>query len=165
MFKTPNLHSFRVTWFLQPSQFPGGVSVGNEEFLTERFFEDIMDGDTSISLVVEEVHLPITLDHRVGQDVPVGFEVITTEEIAKQLIDIGYQVRPLHPEQMRTKWDDPGMPWGELQRMLAHDISTGELSAFSEALFTDDTDPNAPWYRCRCIKKDDKGWFLALEEV
>lgn len=165
MFKTPNLHSFMVTWYLQPSQFPGGQIMGSEEFLALRFIEDLADGDPSVALVVEEVRIPMDYDRTAGHDVAVSFEVISTEPYAKELIQLGYKVRPLHPELMTTKWDDPGMTWDELSRMLRHDIGHREVPGDEEALFTDDTDPDAPWYRARCIKKDDRGWFLALEVI
>lgn len=169
MFRTPNLKTFLVTWFLQPSQFqhlPGSP----EEFLTERFLEDIMDGNKSIALVVEEIRAPGSLiGMRVGQDIEVMFKVLTTEEQAKQLIELGYKVRPELPDAMETEWDDPddGMKWNELLVCVNH--ATRDRKDCEEwdkpIRLTDDGDPHAPWFKIVGMKRDDAGHFLAIEEI
>lgn len=166
MFRTPNLHPFMVTWFVTASNLP--EPLNNEEFLAERFLEDVMDGDQSIALIIEEVKLPPenVMDRQgPGDEVPVSFKVLTTEPQAKELIELGFKVRPLQPDQMTTVWDEPGMTWGELQLLIAQSISSGKMSAHAQAILTDDNDPNAPWYSATGFKQDDRGWFISLEDL
>ena len=156
MFKTPNLDEFLVTWFLQPSQFPNGVTVGNEEFLAERFIEDIMDGKQSIALVIQEVQLPIELTEKLG-DVPVRFKVLTTKDMARELIELGYKVN--------DRDESDGMTWSDLLSMV-----NGHMRPMGEELespirLTDDNDPHSPWFQMMGLKKDDDGWFIAIEEI
>jgi hypothetical protein len=154
MFRTPNLEEFHVTWHLQPSQFD---SMG-EEFLAERFIEDIMDDQTSISLVIEEVQIPDMMNHRVGEDVAVGFRVLTTKDMAQLLKELGYKVRDR---------DEPdGMTWGDFTSILRGTLPQSDTAAWDkEVRATDDNDPNAPWFRVMGIKHDDDGIFLAIEEI
>jgi hypothetical protein len=157
MFRTPNLETFIVTWYLQPQQFPDGVTVGNEEFLANRFIEDVMDGRQSIALVIEEVQLPIELPQRPG-DVPVHFRVLTTKDTARELIELGYKVRDR---------DEPeGMTWIYFTSILRGTLPQSDQEAWDKEIrATDDNDPNAPWFRIMGIKHDDDGIFLAIEEI
>jgi hypothetical protein len=144
--------------------------MNNEEFLADRFIEDIMDGKQSIALVVNEVKLPDeqTLRNlRVGEDVPVVFKVTTTEEYARELIDIGYTVRPEHPDRMKEVWDDEpdGMTWGDLLSMLNGHMRPMGPELEKHIRLTDDNDPHSPWFQLMGLKKDDDGWFIAIEEI
>jgi len=157
MFRTPNLDEFLVTWYLHPQQFPDGVTVGNEEFLANRFIEDIMDDRQSIALVIQEVMLPIELPEKFG-DVPVRFKVLTTRDMARELIELGYKVRDR---------DEPeGMTWTDFTSILRGTLPQSDQDAWDKEIrATDDNDPNAPWFRVMSIKHDDDGIFLALEEI
>jgi hypothetical protein len=160
MFRTPNLEEFHVTWYLQPSQFPSPLN--NEEFIANRFIEDIMDGRKSISLVIEEVQIPDMTQHRIGfvstNDVAVGFRVLTTKDMARQLIELGYKVRDR---------DEPeGITWQDLKSILRGTLpQSGLVTWDKEVRATDDNDPHAPWFRVMSIKHDDDGIFLAIEEI
>lgn len=168
MFKTPNLHMFWVTWYLQPSQIPHPLN--NDEFLAERFIEDIMDGRQSIALVVNEVKLPDDATMRnmqIGQNVAIVFLVTTTEEQAKELIELGYTVRPDKPDEMSTIWDDEpdGMTWGDLLSMVNGHMRPMGPELEKHIRLTDDNDPHSPWFQLMGLKKDDDGWFIAIEEI
>lgn len=151
MFRTPNLETFYVTWYLHPQQFPDGVTVGNEEFIANRFIEDLMDGRQSLSLVVMEVILPMSIEGTA--DVPVRFKVITTHDMARQLIELGYKV---------TDQDEPdGMTWAELLSIIPRDPERVEQHIRA----TDDNDCDAPWYYVTGMRSDDQGLFLSLEPI
>lgn len=167
MFRTPNLHKFLAIWYVQPTQLPGARLVGSEEFLTERFIEDVMEGNRSIALIVEGVRISMATDHRMTEPVPVTFEVLTTETLAKQLIELGYKVKPENPGEMQTKWDDPddGMKWNEMLVCINHATRENKEHWDKPIRCTDDGDPHAPWFRIVGLKTDDEGPFLAIEEI
>lgn len=158
MFRTPNLEEFHVMWYLQPTQFD---SMG-EEFLAERFIEDIMDGQTSISLVIEEVQIPDMLQHRAGQDVGVGFRVLATRDVARQLIELGFKVRDRDEPD-----EDDGTTWSEFISLFNHlTRNRAHLEHWDKPIrLTDDNDPHAPWFKVMGIKTDDDGPFVAIEEI
>lgn len=165
---TPNLHVFFITWYLQPSQFPDGI-LGQEEFLADRFIEDVMDGRQSIALVIEEVRIPMGFDQHAFKDIGVTFKVLTTEEQAIELKELGYRVTPEKPDDMKILvWDDEpeGMTWKDFTSILRGTLPVSDEKAWDqEVRATDDNDPNAPWFRVMGIKHDDDGIFLALEEI
>jgi hypothetical protein len=166
MFRTLNLHTFFVTWYLNPEQFPSPFN--NEEFLADRFIEDVMEGRNSVSLVIQEVKIPEMMDRVVGQDVGVVLKILATEPQARSLIDLGYKVRPEHPDKMDTVWDDEpeGMTWGDFTSILRGTLPQSDKEAWTkEVRATDDNDPNSPWFRVMGIKHDDDGIFLAIEEI
>jgi hypothetical protein len=160
--------TFFVTWYLSLSDFP--PSQHYDEFIADRFIEDIMDGQNSIALVVEEVKIP-DLGPRATTptgNVGVVFKVTTTEHQAKQLIELGYKVRPEHPDQMKTKWDDEsgGMTWIDFTSILRGTLPVSDEKAWEqEVRATDDNDPHSPWFKVLGIKHDDDGIFLAIEEI
>jgi hypothetical protein len=158
MFRTPNLQQFRVTWFLQPSQFQ---DMG-EDFIAHRFIEDIMDGRRSISLVVEGVEIPDLTGHIVGQEVPVVLRIVATQNVARELIELGYKVRDRDEPD-----EDDGTTWSEFMSLFNHAVRNKDHERYWDKpmRLTDDNDPNAPWFKVMGIKFDDDGPLLAIEEI
>lgn len=167
MFRTPDLHRFTVVWYLQPTQIPDFNVLTAGHFVTDRFIEDIMDGNQSISLVVEETKVPNMDEHTPGTAVPFTFTVITHESQARELIELGYKVTPVNPDAMKTDWrDEPdGMTWQELLMLInSRTRQSGVEPAWEKIVrATDDDDPDAPWYYVTGMRTDDDGIFLTLE--
>lgn len=160
MFKTPALQEFWLTWYLQPSQLP--FPLNNEEFLSERLIEDICDGKNSVACAILEVKVPDMQNHRVGQDVGVQFKILCTQDMARELIELGYKV------QDRDEPDeDDGTTWQELLMLISHNTrSRTDTGQWEKPIrLTNDGDPHAPWFKVVGIKTDDDGPFIAIEEI
>ena len=158
MFKSAPLQDFWLTWYLQPSQFD---NMG-EEFLCERLIEDVAGETPSVAFAITECRIPDMMRPRAGEDVGVHFRIVCTQDMARELIELGFKV------QDRDEPDeDDGTTWSEFLALFNHLTRNQELLKHWDKpmRLTDDNDPAAPWFRVVGIKTDDDGPFVAIEEI
>jgi hypothetical protein len=158
MFKSAALQDFWLTWYLQPSQFD---NLG-EEFLCERLIEDVADGRPSVAFAIMECKIPDMLGHRAGHTVGVKFRIICTQDMARELIELGFKMNDRDEPD-----EDDGTTWSEFMSLFNHLTRDQKLLPHWDRpmRLTDDNDPHAPWFRVTGIKHDDDGPFVAIEEI
>lgn len=158
---TPNLHRYEVSWHVNPDNIPE-PRADADEFLRERFIEDVLDILPDAGFVIIETRMPMDF---IDTLVEIVFHIVTSNETALEMQAKEFEIEPLD----QIPWDrrlapHDGMTWGELQQLICRSIASGDISANDIASLTDDNDPNAPWFVTTGMVKGDNGWFLTAEE-
>jgi hypothetical protein len=165
IYQTPTLLTFEVSWHVESDNIPMAIADA-EEFLAERFMEDVADTCGGASFVIVETRLPETVPDTMHEIV---FHIVTTMDGAKIMQAHDFEIEPLWPEGQHPDWDyravaHDGMTWGELSGLIQRSLAQRDIKPDDIASFTDDNDPEAPWYILTGIRKGDNGWFFTGEE-
>lgn len=162
-FQTPDLHGFILTWDVERANLPG--SLANEEFLSERLIEDIMDEEPNVSFAIVSVTVPMVSAPDVSH-ISVRFRIVCHLDDALKILASGHHIEPEFPN--RVDWpkdESDGMTWTDLLSMVNGHMRPLGPELDKPVRATDDNDPNAPWFKLMGVKQDDDGWFIAIEEI
>ncbi len=157
---TSNLHKFILT-VMTIGQAIGDMDDQTPENAAENLVHKILG---------EKPDLTFTVVGAINNsDDGWNFTLVCTEEVAREILDLEYDIDPAAGEVLQWKQPEPeGMTWVDLYMILRGKGHLPELDADEERKemrATDDNDPHAPWFRVMGIKSDDDGIFLAIEEI
>jgi hypothetical protein len=158
---TPNLNRYEVHWPVSTDNIPE-PRASADEFLRDRFIEDVLDVCPDAGFVIIETRMPMDFIDSASEIV---FHIATSNATALELQAQEFEIEPLDdiPWDRRACAHD-GMTWGELLGMLQRMMQNQEIKPEEIAAVTDDNDPDAPWFILTGTVRGDNGpYFTAVE--